>query len=143
MITVKGVFHRYRRISYAANIELEIEQEVLDGKTYITIDTHGRGFFSQGYIEEVPAVGYDDWKAGTIAGIEYALRVCAAPPCHVVITKIEGLTTDTNPTIVAAAAIDGIWKAFGFHPTDELKTNIEQLVFNSWDVPLTSIPQFS
>ncbi|WP_404786364.1 hypothetical protein [Altericista sp. CCNU0014] len=39
----------------------------------VVVDCNGRGFYSQGYIESVPANGYEDWKQGAKIGVEFAL----------------------------------------------------------------------
>src|SRR5689334_22662504 len=141
MIASAGKFTRYKNSkSYAATVELELGPSP-DG-TFITVQTNGQGFTSQGYIEEVPRNGYTHWKNGAIAGVEYALRVCGNPQYAVVITRIRGAHTDTNPTIVAAAAIDAVWKALAFQPSPQLLSCIEQTVFNSWSIPPDAVADF-
>ena len=44
--------------------------------------------------------GYDDWKQGAVLGAKFALAAVKASSS---VVEITGLTTDTNPSIVAAA----------------------------------------
>ena len=97
---------------------------------------------SQGYIEDVPAHGYDDWKQGAALGAEYALEVAGGKARSVVVSRIQGLTTDTNPTVVGAAAALGVWEAVGYQPTPEQTRQIERHVFSSWQRPFDALPDF-
>jgi hypothetical protein len=104
----------------------------------------GCGFFSQGYVEEATAEGYDDWKAGAKVGVNFALSIAEMSNCQVVITKIEGLdATDTNPTIVGAAAALATWSALKFEPQKEAIDKLEMLVFKSWEQAHDEIPIFT
>ena len=103
----------------------------------------GAGFTSQGYIEEVPAVGYEDWKGGARAGISFALSVADRTGCRVEVCMIEGPTTDTNPTIVGYAAALAVWKALGHQPSSEIIEKTESIVFSSWRRPHDEIPTFA
>lgn len=98
--------------------------------------------FMQGQIEDVAERGHNDWKAGGCAGVSYALRLAQAPPCRVTITKIEGLFTDTNPTIVGAAAAFAVWKALDYQPSQEEIQRLEEIVFSSWSLPDGAVPSF-
>jgi hypothetical protein len=108
----------------------------------VVVDCNGRGFYSQGYIESVPAKGYEHWKQGAKIGIEFALLTAQAVNCHVTITRIEGLTTDTNPTIVGFAAILAVWQALEFNPSREMIEKLENQVFESWNKPYDELPMF-
>jgi hypothetical protein len=75
--------------------------------------------------------------------VAFALSVAGDPAVRVVITKIEGLSgTDTNPTIVGAAAALAMWRALGFEPPSEVIERLEAVVFESWRRPLDEIPSF-
>lgn len=104
----------------------------------VTISCDGAGFVRQGAIEVVPAHGYDHWKAGARAGVEFALRTAGLTQAGVRVVRIEGLSTDTNPTLVAAAAARAVWLAAGFTPTSEVVARLEQRVLASHfeDVPV-------
>jgi hypothetical protein len=60
----------------------------------------------------------------------------------VTITKIDGLTTDTNPTIVGFAAILAVWQALEFNPSREMIEKLENRVFESWNKPYEELPIF-
>src|SRR5262249_14783579 len=96
----------------------------------------------QGYLEDVPARGYEIWKAGARAGVEFALAVAALPPARVTINRITGLTTDTNPTVVGVAAAFALWQAVGFSPSAEVVVRLEAAAFTSWQRDPDEIPRF-
>jgi hypothetical protein len=107
MLKAEGRFLNQRDgKGYAARVTVRIEPH--SDKPSIATACSGDGWTGQGCVEEVPAVGYDDWKQGAINGIRYALRAAHCLDCSVVVTRIVGMTTDTNPTIVGAAAIDAV-----------------------------------
>lgn len=107
----------------------------------------GRGWIRQGYLEDAPATGYDDWKAGARAGASFALSVaavnCPVDTARVLIDRITGLTTDTNPTIVGAAAALAVWKAIPFLPPPDILQRLEAVLFNSWQLPADAAPKFT
>jgi hypothetical protein len=141
MTTADIRFGRYKNgLPYAAHIVLDVESPSPAPGTNFSCS--GRGFTSQGYIEEVPATGYEDWKGGAEAGVSFALSAAGRSDCRVNVSKIEGLTTDTNPTIVAYAAALAVWKALGFEPAKELVERLEELVFSSWKRPHDELPKF-
>lgn len=134
-------FGRYKSgLPYAAHVVLEVERPA--STPGVDFSCSGQGFRSQGHIEEVPATGYDHWKDGAKVGISFALSAAGTTDCRVKVTKIEGLSTDTNPTIVAYAAALAVWKALGFEPPKELVEKLEALVFTSWKRPYDEIPTF-
>lgn len=141
MITTVGRFTRQTQgKGYAAVVTLTIDLSATD--KHVSVECHGRGFYSQGYIEEVPEQGYDNWKQGAVVGVNYALDVAGIGPCHVMITKIEGLTTDTNPTVVAVAAMDAVWKGLDFTPPADIDTSVKAAALASWNQPYDAIPEF-
>lgn len=144
METVRRSEGRIARIRngllHFARVSLEVRFPAEE--TAINLVCQGRGFFSQGSLEEVPANGYDDWKQGALAGIAYALATSGVGPCQVTVTKIEGLTTDTNPTIVGGAAIQAVWSAVDYQPAREQLEHIDQLVFQSFSHPADHLPMF-
>jgi hypothetical protein len=129
---------QYNKAGYFALVRLEVEREW--NELEITTDCHGRTSRSQGHIEEVPATGYDDWKQGAINGVKFALEVINKRNAKVVITHIEGLTTDTNPTIVAAAAARAIWNAFEISIPEHTERNLENCVLESWSNDSSFVP---
>lgn len=118
---------------FAARVTVQREPGVTE--SYIRLACSGAGWVAQGYAEEVPAEGYDDWKAGAVAGAEYALRL-AGIPCGVVVQKIVGLTTDTTPAAVGAATAYAIWQGLGWQPPETVIQQMERVVSsNKDDVP--------
>ena len=141
MTTADIRFGRYKNgLPHAAHVTLEVESS--SSNPGINFSCSGQGFRSHGFIEEVPARGYDEWKGGAEAGVAFALSVAGKSDCRVNVSKIEGLTTDTNPTIVAYAAALAVWKALGFEPARKLVEQVEGLVFSSWKRPHNEIPKF-
>jgi hypothetical protein len=134
-------FGRYKNgLPHVAHVVLEVEGS--SAGPGIEFTCSGRGFTSQGYIEEVPAVGYDDWKDGARVGVSFALSAADKANCRVVVSKIEGLTTDTNPTIVAYAAAQAVWRSLDFVPAKDIIDRMEAIVFSSWERPHDEIPRF-
>lgn len=113
MREAEGTFLRQKKgLGYAARVSLRVDPHTHHSS--ISVACYGRGWTAQGSVEEVPAKGYDPWKAGAVAGIRFALRAAAVEKGSVTVTRIVGMVSDTNPTIVGAAAIDGFWKALGY-----------------------------
>jgi hypothetical protein len=136
----EGKFLRQtNKAGYIAFVKLEVESE-WNGLEIIT-DCHGKGFTSQGYIEEVPANGYDDWKRGAVNGVKFALEAINKHNTKVVITHIEGLTTDTNPTIVSAAAARALWNALGISVPEKTEKNLQVHVLQSWSNDPSFVPE--
>ena len=129
---------QYNKAGYFALVKLEVEREW--NNLEITTDCHGSTSTSQGHIEEVPANGYDDWKQGAVNGVKFALEAINKQNAKVVITHIEGLTTDTNPTIVAAAAARAIWNAFEIRIPENTEKNLEDYVLQSWSNNSSFVP---
>lgn len=102
----------------------------------------GIGWVRQGCFEDVPQAGYDDWKAGAGAGVAFALSVATQSSTRVLIDRITGLTTDTNPTIVGAAAALAVWQALAFSPPPDILQRLEAVVFASWQHPSDHVPDF-
>ena len=98
----------------------------------------------QGHIEDVPENGYRHWQRGAALGAEYALEVAGEQCRNVIVSRIQGLTTDTNPTVVGVAAALGVWEAVGYEPTPEQLGHIKQHAGGSWRRPEPSdaLPDF-
>lgn len=137
----EGRFAQVKNHKPAAAV-VEVELNSTAEGPFVVVQTDGEGWTAQGDIESVPRIGYDDWKAGAVAGVQYALRVCGNPAYAVVIRSICGMQTDTNPTVVAAAAINAVWKALAFQPSDDVTACIEQKVFSSWSMPRDAVALF-
>jgi hypothetical protein len=142
MITADVKFGRVKnRLPYFARVSLAVE--CASDSPELKFSCSGSGFTSQGYVEQVPATGYDDWKSGASAGILFALSVTRHTKCRMDIQGIEGRTTDTNPTVVGYAAALAVWKALHFEPSSEVIEKLETIVFNSWNRPCNEIPTFA
>lgn len=103
----------------------------------------GKGFYSQGYLEEVSAVGYDSWKQAARKGLEYGFSLV---PGHwtVHIYKIEGRThTDTNPATVGYTMLLAFLDKVGVQLSQEQTAAFENYVEESWTKANTGlIPDF-
>jgi hypothetical protein len=122
--------------------EVAVEIDFSTGSAEILCACSGGGFVAQGTIEDVPATGYEDWKAGARAGVGFALSVAALPPARVTIRRISGLSTDTNPTVVGAAAALALWRAVGFTPPAHTVERLSAAALASWQRPLHEVPRF-
>lgn len=131
----------YRGLSHVAVVTLQLA-EASEASGVTIRCTALPTVASQGYIEDVPANGYDDWKQGAALGAKYALAVAGEKARSVIVSRIQGLTTDTNPTVVRAAAALGVWEAVGYQPTPEQIQQIERHVFGSWQRPFDALPDF-
>ncbi len=141
MPTGHGKFVRqHNSKGYGARVEVDIEE--YPPQPYVRVQTSGWESPRQGDVFDVPATGFDDWKQGAIEGVTYALKVGDQQHCGVTITHIVGLITDTNPTVVAAAAMDAVWKALSIEPPRDIMARVQDMVFQSWDIPSDSIPHF-
>ena len=96
----------------------------------------------QGDIDDVPAIGFNDWKQGAIIGARHALAIAKSGAKRVTVTRIMGMETDTNPTVVGAATINAVWKALGYTPTTQQTEYIERIVFSSWQIAYNALPNF-
>ncbi|HYG78386.1 MAG TPA: hypothetical protein VEK08_25515 [Planctomycetota bacterium] len=120
--------------------EVAVCIEKSDTSSIIKFDCSGKGFYSQGHVEDATAEGYDDWKAGGKAGALFALSFLPASHLRVVVTRISGLTSDTTPAAVGAATALAIWNALKFVPTTEAVSRLETVVLQS---SIDDVPNFS
>ena len=107
---------------YFAEVRVEIKSLVDPVK--VEIETDGGGFLGQGYIESLSAKGYEDWKLGAFIGGRYALEIMNREDLVIKVKGIEGLTSDTNPTIIAAATAQAVWNALGFQPSSKTQQQV-------------------
>lgn len=103
----------------------------------------GQGFTNQGYIEEVPAKGYDTWKIAARNGLEYAFSL-VDKFWIVDLIKIEGRAfTDTNPTIVGYTVLRAFFDKIDFQLSSNQIDILEDFVLSSWVKPYKElIPNF-
>jgi len=60
---------------------------------------------------------------------------------RVEILSIEGVSTDTNASTIAAAAALAVWRALDFTPPPEVFERIDQVILRGWGSPFTA-PDF-
>ena len=139
---VEGKFARiHKKLPHVARVTVRVADN-LSGPNVTVRCTAAPVPFSQGNIEDETAEGYDDWKQGAVIGAQYALDVAGRTSTSVVISRIVGMMTDTNPTIVGGAAAYGVWLALDYSPTPEQIRQIEQVVLSSWQRPFDALPDF-
>lgn len=143
MVVSEGKFLRQREgKGYAARVFIELNEGDSYPRVTAQLETPSIPvLFSQGDIEKAYAPTYNDWIQGAVIGASYALAKLKNSVYMVTITTIIGMETDTNPTIVAAAAIFAVWNAVNYHPHDEIQFIIDK-VFASWDLPPDTMPTF-
>jgi len=119
---------------FLGEVILKIELIPNSDKHEVIEKYNGKGFQSQGYAESIPQKGYNSWKKGVKIGIEYALRIINDyRKFKVTILKVNGLTTDTNPIILAYVSSRAILKEFEKKESEADLKKIEEIVFNSWN----------
>lgn len=103
----------------------------------------GSGWIRQGYKEIVPNKSYDKWKKGIHNGISYAYnKLKNSNGLKVTVIQASGLTTDTNPTILAFASSRAILDKLENIESKDESRELEELMFNSWNYDFDSIPNF-
>jgi len=113
-----------------------IEHELIE-------EYRGKGFQSQGYIESIPQKGYDSWKEGVRIGVDYALSMVSDNrKFKITILEANGLTTDTNPIILAFVASRAILNEVKNKESEVELKKIEEIVFSSWNYGLGSQMNF-
>jgi hypothetical protein len=139
MATAEGVYLRVKNgVPLGGRVAVVVDLDSPDRSVHFQCT--GSGWIAQGHLEEVPAVGYDDWKAGARAGIEFALSVAAKQSACVHVTRIVGMTTDSNPSSLAAAAAFAVWKALGHNPSPTALEELEAVVADSRTRPFDWVP---
>ena len=144
-MTNDTTFYRWTKfkngIGSVAIVTLDVEQNSFE-TNQILEHYSGQGFTSQGNIEEVPEDGYDSWKIAARQGLQYAFSLIDTH-WTVHINKIEGLTTDTNPTIVGYTVLRAFFDKIHYHLSDEQIEKLEDFVLSSWTKPYKElIPDF-
>lgn len=99
----------------------------------------GEGFLGQGHIETIPAKGYKSWKIGIRRGINYALgKLLDKRSFKVTVVYCRGMTTDTNPVILAFVASRAVLDKLEHEESQQELAALEQVVFSSWEHSLDS-----
>lgn len=103
----------------------------------------GKGFTSQGNIEEVTENGYESWKIAARNGLEFAFSVLNTF-WTVDIIKIEGISfIDTNPTVVGYTVMRAFFDKINFQLDQEKIDSLEEFVMSSWAAPYQELlPDF-
>lgn len=126
---IEGKYAKYAH--GASKIEAIVEDYAVG--TFIEINCNGiNNSFSPGYILEVPKEGLLNWEKGAIVGLQYAIKKTKVDGIKVVISKISGLVTDTNPTIVALAAADIVFQYTHYKLSDEEIKEHNMIAKESW-----------
>lgn len=85
----------------------------------------------------------EKWNQGIIIGLKYALKkILHKKKFHITILNIEGLHSDTNPTILAYAASRAILVKFPHQESKLQHKRLEKLLYSSWDFNHNGIPDF-
>ncbi|UOQ69502.1 hypothetical protein MUN86_28070 (plasmid) [Hymenobacter volaticus] len=86
---------------------------------------------------------YDDWENGALAGLAYALHCLSGSQSYrIVVVDIIGTDVDTNPTIVALAALEGLWEALQYRASPAQWEELEALARQSWQHDWFQVPVF-
>lgn len=117
--------------SFSATIELKMTRN-LASQNRIVESYKGLGFKGQGIIIEVSNTGFDLWKLGAKIGLEYAFSI-VNDFWEVEVLNLEGLVTDTNPTIIGYTAIRAFFDGISHELAIDKIEQLETLVFRSWD----------
>jgi hypothetical protein len=141
MATAVGKFARWKGgRGFFAEVAVEVESPSVTPGVELRLTESG--WILQCYIEDIPVTGDSAWNEGARIGAEYALSVANTQSARVVITRIAGMATDTNPTVVGAATALAVWAGLSYTPTAEHIARFETVVFNSWRQPPDALPQF-
>ncbi|MBL7708763.1 MAG: hypothetical protein JNJ86_06800 [Chitinophagaceae bacterium] len=145
-MTNNETFYRWKKfkngVGSVAMVTLDVTKNNSD-QNKIVEHYSGRGFTSQGNIEDIPANGYDSWKISARHGLEYAFSLIDTF-WTVDLNKIEGRAfTDTNPTIVAYTVMRAFFDKIGFQLDPNQIEILEKFVLSSWTNPYKElIPNF-
>ncbi|WP_437975735.1 hypothetical protein WMF11_49290 [Sorangium sp. So ce295] len=121
-------FARYKEWPAFAQVSLTVH-DVPTEIAGVSFSCGGSGFTAQGHVEGAPAAGYDDWKRGAAAGVRFAFRLLGSAPRPVTVTRIEGLSTDTSPAAVGAAAALAVFNALEAATPASFHALVEEIVF--------------
>lgn len=68
-----------------------------------------------------------EWFDAAVAGVALGLELARAPG-RCTITRVHGMVCDTNPTLVAIAAVRAVWAAVSFDPDEATAQKIESCI---------------
>lgn len=136
------VRHYKNRRPHYSEIKLHIETTTTN-QLEIIENYSGKGFYSQGYMEIIPAKGYDLWKTGIHNGITYAYsKLKQKTGLKVTIVEAGGFSTDTNAIILGFVAARAILNNIENKETAAEFQLTENLMNTSWDYGFYGIPDF-
>ena len=115
------------RLPHFAEVEVEVRD---DAPGTIEFRLEGGGFTSQGSIENA-SEKYTDWIEGARLGIAFA-STSSSSPCSLRVLRISGISSDTNPSIVAAASARAAWEAMAVEPPPDDLKQVDECAFSSW-----------
>lgn len=130
MTVATGRFARYRAgLPYFARVVVSVE---VNGTTSdVTFDCERPDFW-----EGHPC---ESWKAGAREGGLFALRTVGAT-ARIVVVRICGMYTDSNPSTVAMAAALAVWQAISVTPPPSAIERLEGIVFGSYARGMDEVP---
>ena len=129
---------------FYGEVILEIESTPDMEEHQIIEQYQGEGLRSQGDIEKIPKEGYDSWKTGIKNGIIYGLKLITDNrKFKVTILECSGLTTFTNPIVLAFVSSRVILKEIENKELKSELNKLEEIVFSSWNYALESQLDFN
>jgi hypothetical protein len=135
----KRFFKQHKGKPYFAIVAVRITVGA-DGPQ-IVVNCSGWGWQGQGDLDDVTEYGYEDWKQAAVVGAKYALGQANRLDCATTITKIVGRALmETNPSIITVVTVFAVWQALSYEATDLERNKLEEIMFNSWNLPLQTIP---
>lgn len=96
----------------------------------VTLDAHANDPWQQS----------QGWTDAALAGAALGLRI-AGRTMHCTVKRIHGMPCDTNPTLVAIAAIRAVWAALAFKPSETLAKRIDAAILRRSTITVASLEQ--
>ena len=128
-------------VPFGAAIGLKVRPNFQFKNTIIDA-CQGQGFKGQGMIIQVPEIGFESWKQGAKIGLEYCFSM-VNDFWTVELVTIEGLVSDSNPTIIGYVAIRAFFDSIGQELDNDKIEQLEAVVFKSWERQhLDHLPDF-
>jgi hypothetical protein len=78
------------------------------------------------------------WTDAALIGATMGMKL-AAINARCKITRIHGMPCDTNPTLVAIAAIRAVWAALQFSPDDDLAARLEAAILRRSELDVADL----
>jgi hypothetical protein len=80
------------------------------------------------------------WTDAALAGAALGLKI-AGRTMHCTVKRIHGMPCDTNPTLVAIAAIRAVWAALAFEPSETLAKRIDDAIRRRSTITVANLEQ--